>query len=87
MWNQPPWKASRVAVSVLQVALHHDVAAEHDLAHGLAVGRHRLHRLGVEHRHAFLQRVAHALAAVQPRPLADQSLPSPGCLAQTAAGP
>ena len=27
---------------VLEVALHRDVAAEHDLAHGLAVARHRL---------------------------------------------
>ena len=50
---------------VLQVALHDDVAAEHDLPHGLAVGRGLHHRLGVHDGHALLQRVAHALPAVQ----------------------
>lgn len=52
---------------VLQVALHADVAAEHDLADRLAVGRHGRHRVGIEHRRARLQVVAHALPRVQLR--------------------
>ena len=51
---------------VLQVALHGDVALEHDLAERLAVARHRLQRRRIQHRQAFLQLVAHALAAVHP---------------------
>jgi hypothetical protein len=58
-------------LGVLQVALHGDVALEHDLAHGLAVLRHRLHGFGVEHAHVALQVVAHALAGIQARALAD----------------
>ena len=54
-------------LGVLQIALHHDIAAEHDFAHGLAVGRHIGHVVCVHHRHTLLQRVAHALAAVQAR--------------------
>ena len=75
VWNQPPANASSVAASVLQIALHHDVAAEHDLAHRLAVGRHsaassRDRAPSI----AFLERVAHALAAVLLRALADIEL-------------
>ena len=62
MWNQTPGEGSVGGRRVLQVPLHHDVATEHDLAHRLSVGRHLAHRLRVEHRHPFLQRVAHALA-------------------------
>ena len=51
----------------LQVALHRDVAAEHDLAQGLPVGRRLGHGGRVHHGHAVLQRVAHTLAAVQAR--------------------
>ena len=56
---------------VLQVAAHHDVASEHDLAHGLAVGRHFAQGLGMHHGHAFLERVANALAAVEARLLGE----------------
>ena len=56
---------------VLQVALHRDVAAEHHFADGLAVPGHRLQRLRVQHGHTFLQRVAHALPAIEHRALAD----------------
>ena len=49
---------------VAEIALHGDVAAEHDLAHRLPVGRHRLHRVGIEHGHRLLHRHAHALPAV-----------------------
>src|SRR5690606_4943418 len=52
-------------LGILQVALHGDVAAEHDLAHGLPIGRHRLHGQGVHHRDIALQVVAHALARIQ----------------------
>ena len=52
-------------VRVLEVTLHHEVAAEHDLAHGFTVPGHRLHGIGVHHRDAFLSVVAHALAPVQ----------------------
>ena len=58
-------------LGVLQVALHGDVAAEHDLAHGFAVHRHGLHGLGVQHAGVALQVVAHALARVEHRALAD----------------
>src|SRR3546814_13719728 len=33
---------------VLEIALHHGVAAQHELAHGRAVARHRDHRAGVD---------------------------------------
>ena len=62
---------------VLEVTLHQDVAAKHDLAHRLAVGRHVAHRLGVHHRHAFLEHVSHTLAAVQTR-LLRQAFVLPG---------
>ncbi len=47
---------------ILQVALHHGIAAHEDLADGLAVARHRLEGLRVGHHHPFEGRVAHALA-------------------------
>ena len=63
--------AARESVSrrrrVLEIALHGDVAAEHDLAHRGAVARHLLHGRGVHHRDAILGRVTHALAGLQPR--------------------
>ncbi len=49
---------------IVQVALHGDVAAEHDLAQGLPVVRHRLQGQGIEHLHVLLQQTGHALAAV-----------------------
>ena len=51
---------------VLQIAVHRDVAAEHDLADGLPIRRHRLHRGRVEDRHRVLHRAGDALARVQP---------------------
>ena len=62
----------RRRLRVLEIALHDDVAAEHDLAHRLPVGGHLGHRRGVDHRHRFLERVANALAAVEPRLLRDR---------------
>ena len=32
---------------ILEIPLHGNVAAEHDLAHGLTITRHRLHGLGI----------------------------------------
>ena len=40
---------------ILEIALHGDIAAKHDLTHGLAIPRHRLHGVGVHHHHVFLQ--------------------------------
>src|SRR5437763_1435196 len=34
---------------VLEIAFHHHIAAEHHFTQGLAVARHRSHRLRVEH--------------------------------------
>ncbi len=48
-------------LGVLEIALHHDVAAEHDLAHGLAIGGHALHRLGIHHGEILERMVANAL--------------------------
>src|SRR5690606_29909171 len=56
---------------ILQVALHADIALEHDFAHGLAVGRHRLQGFRIQHRRGLLQVVAHALPGVELGPLAD----------------
>ena len=50
---------------VLEIAFHHDIAAEHHLTDGLAVARHRLHGLGIEHGDGFLQRVGHALTPLE----------------------
>ena len=47
---------------VLQIALHDDVAAHHDLAQRRAVARDGRHRLRVHDLQAFEHRVAHALA-------------------------
>ena len=54
-----------------------------------AVGRHLApSSSGSQHRHAFLERVAHALAAVQAGLLGQRLLPpSDGRLTATAAGP
>ncbi len=50
---------------VLEIALHHHVAAKHHLAHRLAVGGHAQHRLGVHHVERFERVIAHALARLQ----------------------
>ena len=50
---------------VLVIALHHRVAAQHDLALGFAVARDKLACLGVHHRRALMHREGHALAALQ----------------------
>src|SRR3984885_12568421 len=51
---------------VLQVTVHDDVAAEHDLADGLPVGRHRLQGVRVSHGHRFLHWAGDALTRFQP---------------------
>ena len=62
----PALKGLLRGLGVLQVALHHDVPAKHDLAHGLAIGGHFLQGAGVHHRHALLQDIAHPLPAIEP---------------------
>eukprot|EP00961_Rhodomonas_salina_P074907 1005882-Rhodomonas_salina.6 len=57
-------------LGVLEVALHDEVAPEHELAGRLAVGWHRLHRLAVQHLE-ILQRVR-----VDALPRAQPSLPA-----------
>ncbi|MNZ32539.1 hypothetical protein D3C78_498700 [compost metagenome] len=57
---------------VLQVALHHRVAAHEDLAEGLAVARHRLEGLRIADHHPFQGRVAHALAGLDACPLVER---------------
>ena len=52
---------------VLQIALHHDIAAEHHLAHRLAVGGHAFHRLRVDDVERLERVIAHALARFQLR--------------------
>src|SRR5258705_13594200 len=49
---------------VLEIALHHDIAAEHHLAGGLAIARHGPHGFGIEHRDGFFERVRHTLPAL-----------------------
>ena len=50
---------------VLQVALHHQIAAHHDLAEGLAVLGHRLQGVRVGHHQAVEQQLAHTLTGLQ----------------------
>ncbi len=47
---------------ILQIALHHHIAADHDLAHGLRVLRYRLHGHGVGDHQVLKHVVGHALA-------------------------
>ena len=47
---------------IFQIALHDDVAAEHNFAQRLAVGGHARHGLRVHDGQAFERDVAHALA-------------------------
>src|SRR5579872_2943309 len=54
---------------VLEIALHHDVAAEHDLADGLAVARHLTHGGWIEDGHRFLERVGDTLPTLELRAL------------------
>ena len=60
-----------MACLVLQIALHDDVAAEHDLADRLAVGGCLPHGLRVHHGQALQRGIAHAL----PRLLAPARAP------------
>src|SRR5690606_30576141 len=50
---------------VLEVPLHHDVAAEHDLADGFAVARHLAHRFRVKDGDGFLERVRNTLPSLE----------------------
>ena len=62
---EPTARESRFrGVRVLEVALHHDIAFEHDFAHGLAICRADRHGLWVHHGHALLQHIAHPLATI-----------------------
>lgn len=47
---------------VTEIALHHDVSAEHNLAHRLAVAWDRLQCLRVQHIKPFQRQIAPALA-------------------------
>ena len=52
---------------VLQIALHYDVAAEHDLTDGFAVAWHRIHCGRIEHRHIFFERIGYTLTSLELR--------------------
>ena len=61
---------------VLQIALHHDVAAKDHLAHGGGITRHLQAGLRIDHGAGLLHLIAHALAGVEIGLLADrQRLP------------
>ena len=66
-WNQPPASAFSVAGLVLEVALHHHIAAEHHFAHRFSVGGHRPHRLGVHDVERLERMIANALARLEMR--------------------
>ena len=79
-------KRRRGGLRVAEVALHHVVAAHHDLALGLAVARHvvvvrvdHAHRVGHDHRNA--------LAREQRRALGRRAILPPTCGWQTVYGP
>ncbi len=75
-------------LGIPQIAFHRDVTAEHDLAHRLAVPRHRLHRFRVQHRQRLLHRHPHTLPAVAFRArLSIGIMLHDACLAHTEAGP
>ena len=78
MWNQPPAKASAVAAGILQIALHHRVAAQHELAHRRTVGRHGFMRRGVHHRRFLDHRRDHALARHEGGLLVDRQVVQAG---------
>ena len=50
---------------VFQIALHDNVALEHDLAHGHTIGRALCHGFRVHDSHAFLKHIPHTLPAIQ----------------------
>ena len=54
---------------VFEVALHHCITPNHDLAHGFTVPGHLFHRIGVFDRRAFQRRVVHTLAGHSGRTL------------------
>ena len=56
-----PGKGFRRCFWILEIALHDHIATEHDLAHGLAIGRDRFHCVRVHHRQVFQRVIAHAL--------------------------
>ncbi len=61
---------------ILQIALHHGVAAHEDLADGFAIARGRFEGFRVGDHHSFQGRIAHALASLDRRPLIQrQSVP------------
>ncbi len=62
-------KGFRRRLLVLEISLHHHIAAEHDLAHGLAVARHFFHRLRVAHGKSFQHGIGHALPRLHLRAL------------------
>ena len=68
------FKGFRGRFRLLQIALHHDIAAERDLALRLAIPGHRLGGFGVQDQHIFLQFVSHALAGFQRRPLGQRQI-------------
>ena len=71
---------------VLEVALHHVVAAHHDLAERLAVHGHVLHPL-VDHAHEVGDDEPLALPGRQAGPLVLGAASHSGCHAQTVWGP
>ena len=59
------FKGLRSGVGVFQIALHDDVAAKHDFAHGLPIVGCGGHALRVFQGHALLQGIANALSTVE----------------------
>ncbi len=70
--EQPAGKRLSSRSGVLQIALHNDIAAEHELAHRLAVRRRRFECLGVSDEEIFLHLVFDALTCLQCRLLLDR---------------
>ena len=59
------FKGLRSGAGVFQIPLHDDIAAKHDLAHGLPIGGCGGHALRVFQGHALLQGIANTLAPIQ----------------------
>src|SRR5690606_40675795 len=70
------------SLRVLQIPLHGDIAAEHDLAHGLAIGRDGFHGLRVQNLYAPLQVITRPLTGIALRTVLDIQL-APGGMLRT----
>ena len=87
VWNQPPRERRVGRLRVLQIAVHHGVAAHHDLADRLAVARAPAQRLRIGDASPVERRIAHALPRHSRRPLAERELAHASCGAHSVEGP